>query len=114
MKVRVSRMFYLNALFYLWLHQSAPCSSPIEDPFTCTPSPQVHNEQSCQELEEEEVSSLVIIPDCDFCQACTSGGKLAYVIFGDQTKGGYYNWYVFISSYWVIVVKIFQYFKEFV
>lgn len=80
----------MNALFFLWHRQSAPCSSPLEDPFIYTPSP--HNE------EEEVISSQVVIPDRDFRQPRSSGGKLAYVIFGDLTTGVYYNWYVFSSS----------------
>ena len=36
-------------------------------------------------------------PDRDICQPFSSGGKLAYVVFGDENTGVYYNWYVFIS-----------------
>jgi hypothetical protein len=48
--------------------------------------------------EEEEVipgPPQAVIPDHNLCQHRSSGGKLAYVIFGDQTTGIYYNWYDF-------------------
>ena len=81
----------------IWHWESAPCSSPIEDPFTYTPSP---NNDPVEVIEQEEVisslldviSSQVVIPDHKIRQERSSGGKLAYVIFGDRTTGVYYNW----------------------
>ena len=76
--------------FFLRLCQSACYGLPLlQDPFIHTPSLQV------DDLEEEEVVSAVPSPDRDLRQPRSSGGKLAYVIFGDQTTGIYYNWYDF-------------------
>jgi hypothetical protein len=77
-------------------HQSDPYGSPLQDAFIYTPFVQAHNEEGGQE-EQVADSPPVVSPDRDLRQSRSSGGKLAYVIFGDQTTGVYYNWYDFSS-----------------
>ena len=106
MKVRVLRTPYLNSPPFLWLCQSARYGSPLlQDSFVYNRYFQAHNE------EEEVVSALVVEgPDRDLRQPRSSGGKLAYVIFGDQSTGVYYNWYDFPFVEYTFKLI---YFKEF-
>ena len=81
---------------------------PLQDPFTLPTSfPQAYGEESQQE-DEEVIPAQAVSPNCNLRQPCSTGWKLAYVIFGDQTTGIYYNWYDF-SFCWVhMKLSIFQ------
>jgi len=74
---------------------SEPYGSQLQDPFLHASSLQTHKEEGWQE--EEKIVTALVGPDRDLRQLRSSGGKLAYVIFGDQTTGIYYNWYDFPS-----------------
>jgi hypothetical protein len=82
--------------------QSVSYGSPLQDPFIHTSFVQAYNELEEGWQEEDEVISTLGVspPNRELRQARSSGGKLAYVIFGDQTTGIYYNWYD-LSSCWV-------------
>jgi len=106
-KVRAHRQISLfeTPFFPFWLCQVAPDRS-LQSPF----APRVASPESCSEdaywQEEAQLtwddaafSNLTppapASPDRNSRQPRSSGGKLAYVVFGDQTTGVYYNWYVF-------------------
>jgi hypothetical protein len=98
-----TKITFFFAPSFLWLCQSAHYGSPLlQDAFIHTPFLQAHNDSE----EEEVVSALVIIPNRDLRQARSSGGKLAYVIFGDQTTGIYYNWYDYKFPTCRVLIKL--------
>lgn len=110
MKVRVPKYLNIIILSSFGFANKVSYGSPLQDPcIRGTTSLQGHNEEGLQE-EDNVISALVIIPDRDLRQPRSSGGKLAYVIFGDQTTGIYYNWY---DPHLVEYVWSFQTFKEF-
>ena len=74
---------------------SEPYGSQLQDLFLHGSSLQTHKEEGWQE--EEKIVTALVGPDRDLRQLRSSGGKLAYVIFGDQTTEIYYNWYDFPS-----------------